>query len=285
MRRVLRFPPAGRLLVATDLQGNLRDFERMFHLFEEARSGGEAYLLFTGDLVHGPRLRKEEWPDFLGDFYREESPALIQRFQEVAAMHPGRVFSILGNHEHAHIGGPHTAKFHLDEVLLLELELGVERALATRDLFRTFPLIAIAPCGIVFTHGAPAARITEVAEVEAVRYDGFEMSETVDMIGVPVLGPLLWARSASADVARRFHRALGVRLSVFGHDVIRTGYEKVGDEQIIVSTSFGLYDRDKVYLDLDLAASYQTVHDLREGEEIRKVWPDATGDSAIERSA
>jgi hypothetical protein len=263
------------------MQGHLRDFDRMVQIFEEARGQGEAYLLFTGDLVHGPRLRREEWPDFLGDFYRDESPALIERFQEVAKRHPGRIFSLLGNHEHAHIGGPHTAKFHLDEVLLLELELGVERALRTRDLFRTFPLVAIAPCGVVFTHGAPAARISEPAEVEAVRYDGFEMSETVDMIGVPVLGPILWARSATAEAAKRFVRALGSSVSVFGHDVIRSGYEKIGDEQIIVSTSFGLYDRDKIYLDLDLGARYRSVHDLREGQQIVKLYPAAAQAPAV----
>ena len=42
----------------------------------------------------------------------------------LAAQYPGRVHALLGNHEHGHIGGPHTAKFAADEVALLEQILG-----------------------------------------------------------------------------------------------------------------------------------------------------------------
>ena len=63
-------------------------------------------------------------------------------------------------------------------------------------------------------------------------------------------------------------------MSIYGHDVIPEGYEMVGDEQIIVSTSFGLFDTNKVYLSLDLAAKYRSVHDLRIGHEILPLYPD-----------
>src|SRR5262245_40135040 len=67
MARVLRLPDHGRLLVCTDLQGCLRDFRRMVDLFDEARARhrGDAHLMFTGDLIHGPHLEEDEWPDFL----------------------------------------------------------------------------------------------------------------------------------------------------------------------------------------------------------------------------
>ena len=63
-------------------------------------------------------------------------------------------------------------------------------------------------------------------------------------------------------------------MSIYGHDVIPEGYETIGDEQIIVSTSFGLFDQNKVYLSLDLAAKYRNVHDLRIGHEILPLYPD-----------
>ena len=63
-------------------------------------------------------------------------------------------------------------------------------------------------------------------------------------------------------------------MAIYGHDVIPEGYEKVGDEQIIVSTSFGLFDQNKVYLSLDLSHRYRNVHDLRVGHEILPLYPD-----------
>ena len=63
-------------------------------------------------------------------------------------------------------------------------------------------------------------------------------------------------------------------MAIYGHDVIPEGYESIGDEQMVVSTSFGLFDSNKVYLSLDLAARYRAVHDLRVGQEILPLYPD-----------
>ena len=134
MARVLHLPDRGRLLVATDLQGNLRDFLRIQEIFEASHraNAGLAHLLFTGDLIHGPHLAPEEWPDFLGAFYRDESPQVMDAFVALQQRFPGHVHAILGNHEHGHIGGPHTAKFAADEVVVLEAKLGRRFNLADR---------------------------------------------------------------------------------------------------------------------------------------------------------
>lgn len=272
MAGILHLPDRGRLLVATDLQGNLRDFRRVEEIFLGA--GDDAHLLFTGDLIHGPHLEPEDWPEFLGAYYRDESPAVVDGFLALRERLPGRVHAILGNHEHAHVGGPHTAKFAPDEVLLLEAIVGPDGAEKLRRLFSELPLVAVAPCGIVFTHGAPAAAIDSIDEVTAARIDHLGINAPPDIFQVPVIGPLLWARSAPAAVARRFLAAMGGLLSVYGHDVVPEGFERIGDEQMIVSTSFGVEDENKVYLDLDLAARYTTTHDLREGHEIAPLYPD-----------
>lgn len=277
MAQVLHLPDHGRLLVATDLQGNLRDYERMEQLFRAAviETEGDAHLLFTGDLIHGPHIPLEEWPDYLGEYYVDESPAVVDRFDALRRRFPGHVHAILGNHEHGHIGGPHTAKFAPDEVELLEAIVGPDGSRRLQEVFRGLPLVAVAPCGIVFTHGAPAADIRSLADIEAASLDGWEDGSPLDILSAPVVGPILWARSASPEAARRFVRALGGRVSIYGHDVIPEGYERIGDEQMIVSTSFGLEDRYKVYLDLDLSARYLTVHDLRDGVEILPLYPEA----------
>src|SRR5262249_37691085 len=169
MARVLRLPDHGRLLVCTDLQGCLRDFERFVHIFERAlhEHHGDAHALFTGDLIHGPHIDPEDWPDFLGEYYRGASGEVMMAYAALAARFPGRVHALLGNHEHGHIGGPHTAKFAADEVALLEQILGPAATARMRAIIHTFALAAVARCGAVFTHGATAAQIASITDLHA----------------------------------------------------------------------------------------------------------------------
>ena len=276
MARVLRLPDKGRLLVCTDLQGCMRDFERMVAIFEQALIDyeGDAHLIFTGDLIHGPHIEPEDWPDFLGEYYRDASGEVMIAYAGLAAQYPGKVHALLGNHEHGHIGGPHTAKFAADEVALLEHILGPAGTARMRGIIHTFYLAAVSKCGAVFTHGAPAAVCESVADLEAADLSGAGLSSPLDVLDTPIVGKILWARSATEAEARRFLRAMGGTMAIYGHDVIPEGYETIGDEQIIVSTSFGLFDTNKVYLSLDLASKYRGVHDLRVGHEILSLYPD-----------
>jgi hypothetical protein len=273
---VLRLPDHGRLIVCTDLQGCMRDYRRIVEVFEDALADthGDAHLLFTGDLIHGPHLEPDEWPDFLGEYYRDDSGGVIDELEVLRLRYPGHVHALVGNHEHGHIGGPHTAKFAADEVVLLEHQLGAVAAARMRDVLATFALAAVAPCGAVFTHGAPAAMIDSIADVERADLSGFELDSPLDILDTPVVGPILWARSAAPDTAARFVRAMGGTIAIYGHDVIPEGFERIGDEQLVVSTSFGVFDAYKVYVQLDLAARYRSVYDLRVGREILPLYPD-----------
>jgi hypothetical protein len=287
MARVLRLPDHGRLVVCTDLQGCMRDYRRIVEIFHEEMDAtdGDAHLLFTGDLIHGPHLGEEEWPDFLGEYYRDESGALVDAYVALEARNPGHVHALVGNHEHGHIGGPHTAKFAADEVILLENLLGPVRTERLKEILTTLPLAAVAPCGAVFTHGAPAADIASITDVEDADLSGFELGSPLEILDTPVIGPILWARSAQPEVAARFVRAMGGTISIYGHDVIPEGFERIGDEQLVVSTSFGVFDSNKVYLELDLGAKYRSVNDLRIGKEIRPLYPDKAPASLGGRAA
>jgi hypothetical protein len=276
MARVIRLPDKGRLLVCTDLQGCMRDYERMVEIFEDAllAYNGDAHLIFTGDLIHGPHIEPEDWPDFLGEYYRDASGDVMIAYSGLAAQYPGRVHALLGNHEHGHIGGPHTAKFAADEVALLEHILGPSATARMRGIIHTFALAAVSKCGAVFTHGAPAAVIDSIADLESADLSGAEFASPLDLLDTPIVGKVLWARSATEAEAKRFLRATNGTMAIYGHDVIPEGFEKIGEEQIIVSTSFGLFDANKVFLNLDLAARYRGVQDLRIGHEILPLYPD-----------
>lgn len=269
--RVLRLPSTGKLVVGTDLQGNLRDFTQLLKHFET--EGPDAHLVLTGDLVHGPDEQTfRHWPEHLGTRYRDESPKLIDAFLAAQAKYPGRIHCLLGNHDHAHVGGPTTAKFYADERTALESRLDPAGLARLQSLFLSLPLVAVAPCGAVLCHAAPAAAIDGPEQLEVLPIAGYEEWHFTDFIDVPVIGALLWSRSATPEQARRFLKALGGTLALFGHDIVREGYSKEGDEQLCFSTSFGLLDRDKFYVELDLAKRYEDVHALREGRELLKLW-------------
>ena len=254
----------------------MRDFQRMVVLFEQALHDhhGDAHLLFTGDLIHGPHIDPEDWPDFLGEYYRDASGEVMIAYAGLAAQYPGRVHALLGNHEHGHIGGPHTAKFAADEVALLEQILGPAATSRMRGIIHTFALAAVSRCGAVFTHGAPAAQIDALAELEAVDLSGAHLASPLDVLDTPIVGKILWARSATDAEARRFLRAMNGTMAIYGHDVIPEGYEMIGDAQMVVSTSFGVFDTNKIYISLDLGAKYRNIRDLRVGDEILPLYPD-----------
>jgi hypothetical protein len=278
-RKVAVLPERGVLLASTDLQGNYGDYLALRAIYErEEREGNEPFLLLQGDLVHGPGgdyVDPDNWPEHLGTYYVDRSRELILDYARFATS--ARTVALLGNHEHAHIGGPVVSKFHMDEAEVLDAALG-EDAPRIHDFFRSFPLLAVSRSGAVFTHGAPRATAKDLESFEQLRYDGYAEVSLGSMYLEGVVGALLWARSASAEHARALLDAtkLGDRpqtFVAFGHDVVREGYERMGDEQICYSTSFGLDDVNKVYLRLDLSRRYESVNDLREGVEILHLHP------------
>ncbi|MFN3201555.1 MAG: metallophosphoesterase [Bradymonadia bacterium] len=253
-RKVVRLPDRGVLLYATDLQGNRRDYERMKAIYDaEVYLGNDPILVFCGDMVHGPSPDLNApgaWPEHLGTPYVDESAALICDYEVWRRTH--RTFSLLGNHEHAHIGGPVVPKFYPDEAAVLDEALGAERA-RLHAFFRDFPLIAVAPNGLVLTHGAPYMAPPSLSAYERMDYAGYKHVSINEMYRHDPLASILWARGASEAQAQRFLDKVGGTLVAHGHDVVHEGYETTGDEQICLSTSYGLRDADKVYLRVDLS--------------------------------
>jgi len=279
---VLRIPDSGRLIVSTDLHGHLEDYRRVVAAFERTLAEtGDAYLLFTGDLIHGPIYSRADWPPHLGDFYADESPRLVSELRELLRKQPKRVFSLIGNHEHSHVGGPHTRKFHKQptETQFFESSVGADKTEEYKALFRTFPIVAVAGKGVVVTHGAPRVLEATFAQVCTVEYAGHERRTIPQMLEVPILGELFWTRAAGPLVVRRFLERMKIgaqtnHLVVYGHDPVREGFVREGDEQLCFSTSFACKNARKVYLDLDLAREYKTVHELEVGREIRPLYPE-----------
>lgn len=253
-----------------------------------ADAGADPFLLFTGDLIHGPACEPEEWPEYLGTYFLDESDQLVDAFIKLQQDFPDRIACLLGNHEHSHVGGPHTPKFWPDETAHFEETVGYRLMRRYKKLFRSFPTVAVSGCGIVVTHAAPNAEIRGPKEIEAIQYEGFEDLPIASLEEMPLLGRLLWSRNCPTETARRFLDALSqegrsMDVVVFGHEIVAEGFERIGDEQLLVSTSFGIPDRNKHYLSLDLERSYGSTADLRPGEELFPLYPELSA-SATRRS-
>ncbi len=99
----------------------------------------------------------------------------------------------------------------------------------------------------------------------------------LDVLDTPtIVGKVLWARSASEAESEAVRQSrLGAAFCIYGHDVTPEGFEKgPATSKIVVSTSFGVFDSNKVYVSLDLAAKYRSVHELRIGHELLPLYPD-----------
>ncbi len=252
------------------MQGNVEDFDRMAAIFEEAAKDRDgACLVVTGDLVHGPELTPNQWPEYLGSFYHGDSKKVLDHAHSLASRHPGRVHYLLGNHEHAHVGGPVVSKFFPDEARRLEDLLGPEGTRQMRIWLRSWPFVAVAKSArLLMLHAAPHARIQSAQDLERLSLEGFfDLSLddpfrnpgagpiSSDMATQSILGALLWARTTSTERGYAFLRAIEpeARVAVYGHDVARGGYAVEREPLLCVSTSFGCYDGDKLYLEWDLA--------------------------------
>jgi len=263
-------PARGTLLVGTDLHGNLEDLERLRELFFE--SGPDTHLALLGDLVHGPDpWAREQWPT-LHD-YDDRSWEVVREVIALRQSYPERVHLLLGNHDHGHVGGPHTGKFHPDEVEHLESRLSPDQRAALRGLFRSALLMLIAPCGAVLAHGSPDDTLDDPARLDRVSLVTGENTPT----DARVLESLLTSYGQQAEVTDRLLAALSRRvgfpltLVVHGHDRDEEGYFVEGGNQVC-PVIFGASRETKRYLRLDLAARYLGPDDLREGIELRRLY-------------
>lgn len=242
-------------------------------LASEAR-GEDPLWISVGDWVHGPPDDgdRRNATDRFGVplyAYRDDTPAILEALFAMMDRFGDRVLSICGNHEHAHIGGRRTHKFHGDEAAHLEARLSPALIAELRRRFATWPVvIRIAACGVAITHGAPFP--AAVADFERTRY---RASDDLLQSAMMRYG---FARGEDVELLSRLSEP-GCELSVLvhGHDREEDGFCPSGTAGLLLCTSFGARRARKSYLWLDRAQRYPSIAALRDGIELRRLWPDA----------
>jgi hypothetical protein len=269
-------PAFGRLLISTDLHGNREDFERLrarfFELREAAEQPASVHWALLGDLVHGPNDRaRERDPDRFG--YPDESPYLVEAMIELRERFADNVHLLLGNHDHGHIGGPHTHKFHADEVVALEQRMSPAAVARMQALFDDALLAVAAPCGLLLCHGSPDEQLDSLATLATI-----DPRDEPDLCRRSLLRSLLTSYGQRGETTATLLRQvstpeLELRVVVHGHDVDPCGwYTEHGNQACPIL--FGAAPAQRRYLVVDLAARYAGAEQLREGVEVLRLYPE-----------
>jgi 3',5'-cyclic AMP phosphodiesterase CpdA len=254
------------------VHGNLRDFERLAAIFAAERAlEPETYWVILGDVVHAPDQSARQSSPELYDF-GDGSMEIVDRIVALQQEAPGHVHFVLGNHDHGHAGGPHTHKFHADEVEALESSLSEAQRRRLRAFCERALLAVAAPCGVLLTHGSPdvtfesldALDDVPLAIGEMTREQATMMRSLLTSYGQPdhVCIPML------ANVSRA--AGLDLRVVVHGHDRDEKGFFREGAHQVC-PVIFGAPHPNKRYVRLDLARHYELAAELREDVEILRL--------------
>jgi hypothetical protein len=264
----------GPVLVSADVHGNREDFRALRDLFLASEARGERPLwISVGDWVHGPSDERDPVTDSEGQplyAYPDETPAILDELFALMDRFPDQVWSLTGNHEHAHIGGHRTGKFHRDEAAYLEGLLSPAQVAELRRRFRAWPMIIrLAPCGVVITHGAPSPGTAE--EFERIRYAGNSDPRAMQL-SRDAMTRYGFGAGEDALLLARLSDEHEYRVILHGHDREETGFSENGTHALLLCTSFGARRAYKTYAWLDRARRYEALADLRLGEELRRLY-------------
>lgn len=265
-------PGWGTALISSDLHGNGQDFRTLRDIFLARRAETrDVHWVVLGDAIHAPNSQARQEEPELYD-YPDASGEIIEGLIELDNAHPGHIHFLLGNHEHAHIGGPSTGKFHGDEAAHLHEQLDPAQIERMHHFYRHAPLLAVAPCGVVLCHGSPDDSLRSLEDLAGISYDASENTTRQNAI----LQSCLNSYGQSSEVTARFLAAISdctgfdLYVVIHGHDRDEAGWFAEGGNQLC-PVIFGAPQHQKRYLELDLGRRYETLEQFRDGIEIRRL--------------
>lgn len=284
--RTAVLPAEGRALVQTDVHGNFRDFRRLREIFFDLLSNDpRTHWVILGDVVHGPDDQSRTDVPELWD-YPDESFRIVREIDDLQRRYPDRIHFVMGNHEHAHVGGPATGKFYAHEAARLEARLDFDQVNRLAEFIDRALLVVATACGVTMTHGAPGIAVDGLEELDAIPWH----QSRCTLRQRQLLWNLLQSRGQPTEATQRFLSSINdelprpQRLLLHGHDSAYRGYFTEGDNQICPSL-FGAPAWHRRYTVLDLTARYESVEQLISSGALRRLYPDESPPDHPVRSA
>ncbi|WP_372371071.1 metallophosphoesterase [Candidatus Uabimicrobium sp. HlEnr_7] len=257
MKKYTVLPEKGRLLISTDLHGNYGDFQTLKEFFfcqEEP-----VYWVILGDAVHGPSRehRKKNLYD-----YSDRSWDIVSELMDLMAKNKN-IYYVLGNHDHGHIGGRTTRKFHQDEVAYLRSSITSKQHLEMQYFFQNSLLAIVVPNGLLLTHGSPDDTLLNIEDLNDISFDPKENNNYQNEVLCSFLSHYGQEEQVTANLLKRLSQNLNLSINVVihGHDRSLDGWFVEGNNQLC-PVIFGAEKQNKSYVFVDLSEKFTEVSQL-----------------------
>lgn len=241
---VIQLPNTGQVIVAGDLHGNWRNFERIQKM-ADLDNNPDTHLVLQ-EIIHGGP--EDDYGGCLS--YRLLFEAIHYKIR-----FPDRVHILLGNHDTAAI--TNSAVLKAGKEMNRAMQQAMKRYFdedymdvydAMVDYLMSQPLAVRTANRIWISHSLPADRYVEKFDLSILNRE-----YTLDDIERPNPVYLLtWGRRHSPEALRRLGEMFDVDVFVLGHQPQETGWSLAGPNAIIIASehSFGCvlkFDLDTVY--------------------------------------
>lgn len=268
--KILHLPSKGRLSVITDPHCNYNAFQNWIEIsgLDNPKNRG----LILGDILD-PR------PNSLGE--KQSKKDGLKIYEEV--MKRGNIDVLLSDHLERNLYYSHMKKNYprdFDEVYSKRKEIidqfGYIGNEAIEHLADKVYLFAVAKkSGLVFTHAGPDMRRGD-------KYDSIILGRP-NTVGEKIIGKsgeVFFTNQVpySKEDVDRFLKRQKSNVLIGGHtpvlEMLLNGGHKEKyvinfGNQLIFSSSYGAVPRKETYLDIDLSKKYNSIDDLKEGNEIK----------------
>ena len=242
--KLVELPQKGKVLIITDLHGNLEDYERYIDIWKKFKDKNN-HLILTGDFIHSC---------YVNDGSLEIIDSVKILYENEKDFHV-----LLGNHEWAQILDESIYKGGLNQTQdfkgLVYKKYGKkteEKMEFYKKFFKTLAIAVRTENKVLISHAGPSPHLKNEKDIKNISNNDYSNNL--------VLYDMVWNRNmeCSRNYLDPFLTYLKCNASIVGHTPVE-GVELVGN-QLIVSSSFGT--EQKAFIELDLEEEINNGHDL-----------------------
>lgn len=242
---LVELPKKGKVLIVTDLHGNLEDYKSFMNIWQDFESP-DNHIIITGDFIQNSSEN---------DKSIEILDSIVNNFENNDNFHV-----LLGNHEWSIVSGSAVFKsgenlsVKFENLLKLKFEDRYQEKLESyREFFEKLPIAVRTGNRIFISHAGPSTSIQSIDDIINITCNGYLNNKK--------LFEILWNRCGdySEKDVKSFLRKVGCNAMIVGHTPVN-GTKLVCKNQLIVSSSYS--KGKKAYVELDLEKEIKKGKDL-----------------------